>query len=106
MFEKIKKKIVDNSKRLRILAYSLALFSIVLFFVFNLHGFLNIYLFSEKQKDIKTKIELEKRKNDSLKAEIELIKSDKFTIEKIAREKYGFVKPGERIYFINNSENK
>jgi len=38
--------------------------------------------------------------NDQLKEEIRLLREDPFTIEKIAREELGLVKPGEIVYLF------
>lgn len=55
------------------------------------------------KKDI---IRLEKE-NDSLIAELEMLKNDTNTIERIAREKYGFKRRNEKVFIINyDSENK
>ncbi len=106
MIKKIKNLIIENSKRLKILFYLFIFLGIFLFLVFNDHGILSIYSLSDKKNDLLSQIDLEKKKNDSLKLVLELVKNDLFTIEKIAREKYGYVKQGEKIYFIDTEVNK
>ena len=39
-----------------------------------------------------------KMENDSLRKKIIQLKTDTLEIEKVAREKYGMIKPGEKIY--------
>ncbi|RCX17870.1 cell division protein FtsB [Anaerobacterium chartisolvens] len=58
-----------------------------------------IYAKQEERKQIERKIEEEKRVNKSLKRQKEDINSDEF-IERVARERLGFIKPGEKV-FIN-----
>lgn len=60
----------------------------------------------ERDKLKKDIIRLEKE-NDSLIAELEMLKNDTNTIERIAREKYGFKRRNEKVFIINyDSENK
>ncbi len=40
------------------------------------------------------------QQNTALQAEIEKLKSDPFAIEKVARERYGYLNPGDRVYRI------
>jgi cell division protein FtsB len=44
-------------------------------------------------------IEDERLKTDSLHNQIKLLENDDYEVEKIAREKYGMVKPGEKVFF-------
>lgn len=49
---------------------------------------------------MKTAIANEIKSQKELKARIVLLKNDKLTIEKLAKERYGMVKPGESLYKI------
>lgn len=51
----------------------------------------------KEMQDIRTKIEAEKKLNKELKEEKEILKSDEF-VEKVAREKLGMVKSGEKVF--------
>ncbi len=58
-----------------------------------------IYAKQEERREIERKIEEQNRINKSLKRQKEDINSDEF-IERVAREKLGLIKPGEKV-FIN-----
>jgi cell division protein FtsB len=63
-------------------------------------GLLKLWGAQRELKNLNTKItELESR-NKLLSAEIGRLKSDPFTIEKVAREKYGYLRPGDKVYRI------
>ena len=71
-----------------------------LIFVVGDVGLWKLWGAQRQMKNLEAKIiELEK-KNALLSAEIEYLKDDPFTIEKVAREKYGYLRPGERVYRI------
>ena len=44
------------------------------------------------------------RKNSALEKEIFLVRNDEFTLEKLARERLGYVKEGEIVYQLVESE--
>jgi cell division protein FtsB len=54
-----------------------------------------------RKADLERQIEIETARRDSLKAEIRKMKHDEYEIEKIAREKYGMIKPGEKVYYLD-----
>lgn len=70
-----------------------------------------IYLFFDQQSiidektaalnDIMEKIEIEKKIGEDLENQLKIIDTDEY-IEKVARERLGMVKPGERIYIDVN----
>ena len=53
-----------------------------------------------ENREMKTAIANEIKSQKELKARIVLLKNDKLTIEKLAKERYGMVKPGESLYKI------
>jgi len=55
----------------------------------------------EAMKNIQAKIEEETKINEELKRQKEILNTDEY-IEKVAREKLGMVKPGERIFIDIN----
>jgi cell division protein FtsB len=63
-------------------------------------GLVKLWGAQREMKDLSAKItELESR-NALLSAEIDRLKNDPFTIEKVAREKYGYLRPGDKVYRI------
>ena len=47
---------------------------------------------------------VEQNLRDSLRQEIERLRGDTVAIEKVARERYGMVRPGERIFTVDEGE--
>jgi cell division protein FtsL len=78
------------------------LFFVIVFFVYFVVTLIEqqkiIYVNNVKANDIQSKIQSELRANEELKKYRENLDSDEY-IEKIAREKLGMIKPGERIFF-------
>lgn len=78
----------------------LIFFSLAIIFIFGDHGIMKLYKIKNERKMIQKKIgelreEKEKLKNEKIK-----IENDLGYIEKIAREKYKMVKPGEKIFKV------
>lgn len=59
-----------------------------------------------EEKRLRMRIEVEERKNQLLQREEEELRNNPDTIEKVAREKLGLVKPGELLYKFEDDENK
>ncbi len=69
------------------------------------YGIFQIISKKSEEKRLKEEIETLTSEQENLKKEKELIdKGDLKVIEKIAREKYGMVKKGEKVYRINIKE--
>mgnify|MGYP001316411657 CR=1 FL=1 len=60
-----------------------------------------LYTKQKELESLQSKIENVKRENEKLKKEKESIYSDEY-YEKVAREKLGMVKPGEKVFFDIN----
>lgn len=73
---------------------------VMLVLTFSDQGFYYHYYYSKKLRELETTIDSLKNVNDSLATEIKLLKSDQQKIESVAREKYGLIKPGEKVYKI------
>ncbi|MGB9663768.1 MAG: FtsB family cell division protein [Ignavibacteria bacterium] len=79
-----------------------ALFLLVL--TFSDQGFYRHYVYKKNLDELQSRVDSLKKVNDSLSIEINLLKSNLEKIEKVAREKYGMIKPGEKIYKIKIEE--
>ena len=77
---------------------------ILLVLTFSDRGFYDNYVYRKKLNELQTTIDSLKRVNDSLTVEIELLRTSNDKIEKVAREKYGMIKPGEKVYRIRIEE--
>ena len=74
--------------------------SLVIVFVFGDHGLLKLYKIKNERKLIQNKIANLRAEREILKNEKNKIENDLNYIEKIAREKYKMVKPGEKIFKV------
>lgn len=66
--------------------------------IFTEKGFYSYYKMKNEKEQLQLEIDSLTRVNDSLKTEIELLQTSDEKVEKVAREKFGLVKPGEKIY--------
>jgi len=74
--------------------------SLIIVFVFGDHGLLKLYKIKSERKLIQNKIVNLRAERETLKTEKNKIENDLKYIEKIAREKYKMVKPGEKIFKV------
>jgi len=83
----------------RFLLVLLALFG--LYFVFGEHGLWHIWKLKRQARELKEEVARIEAKRKALEEEKKkLEEGDPEYIEKLARERYGMVKPGERIYIV------
>ena len=75
-------------------------FSLIIIFVFGDHGLLKLYKIKSERQMIQEKIVALREEREKLKTEKIKIENDLSYIEKIAREKYKMVKPGEKIFKV------
>ena len=72
-------------------------------------GLWHLWRSQVKMKVLETEIEALTVETDYLKANVEELQTNPFMIEKIARERYGYLRPGDRVYRIiplaNDQEN-
>ena len=90
----------------KILIFVVFFVFILLNFVFSEHGIINRIQLGLEQKEYKEKISFELRKTDSLKKRIVTLTFDSLEIERIAREYYGMLKSGEKLYIYKNINTK
>ncbi len=76
------------------------LFIIGFIFIAGDVGLLKVWGAQRQVKSLRSKITELETKNALLSAEIARLKADPFTIEKVAREKYGYLRPGDKVYRI------
>lgn len=108
MFKKIIEKI-KNEKKFRNRFIIIAVFScfIIFFVFFSNHGLVNRISLEFQKIELEKKISEAKKTQDSLNKQIKLLDSNSKEIEQIAREKYGMIKPGEKVYYvIEKKDNK
>jgi cell division protein FtsB len=100
----IKTTIIEKFKKPGFILTFLIILIVALFILFSNYGVYKRIKLEIQKKELYSKISNDKKIQDSLKQQIELLKNDKLEIERVAREKYGMVKPGEKVYFIKKEK--
>tara|TARA_A100001234_G_scaffold219925_1_gene231781 strand:- start:1023 stop:1355 length:333 start_codon:yes stop_codon:yes gene_type:complete len=80
----------------------LIFFCLTIIFIFGDHGVLKLYKIKNERKLIQKKIAQLREEKEILKNEKIRMENDLGYLEKIAREKYKMVKPGEKIFKVIN----
>ena len=78
---------------------------LVLMAVFHENGILNAYRLEQEQLKMKHENKILRARNEKFRLEIDVLKSDPYEIEKIAREKLNLIKPGDQVYYIVQTKN-
>ena len=100
----IKTTIIEKFKKPGFILTFLIILIVALFIMFSNYGVYKRIKLEIQKKGLYSKILKTQKIQDSLKYQIELLKNDKLEIERVAREKYGMVKPGENVYFIKKEK--
>ncbi len=74
--------------------------SLIIVFIFGDHGLIKLYKIKSQRKKIQNHITQLRGEREKKKEEKNKIENDLEYIEKIAREKYKMVKPGEKIFKV------
>ena len=74
------------------------------FVLFTNHGLLKRLQLEMRQQSIDREIERQRLVTDSLLRHIRILETDTLEIERLARQNYGMVKPGEVVYFIEEKK--
>ena len=74
--------------------------SLIIVFIFGDHGLLKLYKIKQKRGEIQANITQLRNEKEKATKEKNKIENDLNYIEKIAREKYKMVKPGEKIFKV------
>jgi cell division protein FtsB len=87
------------SKR-KLLIYLSVIGVILINFVFSQYGIINRISLELNKKDLFEKISAEQMIKDSLYKRINILNNDTLEIERLAREYYGMIKPGEKLFIF------
>ena len=74
--------------------------SLIIVFIFGDHGLLKLYKIKSQRKTIQTHIAQLRDEREKAEDKKNKIENDINYIEKMAREKYKMVKPGEKIFKV------
>jgi cell division protein FtsB len=106
VFERIKNFIAEKTKNPKLIITLILLAVVLGFLLFSNYGLYTRLKLRDQKNDLKQQILNEQRIQDSLKREINKLKIDKNEIERVAREKYGMIKPGEKVFLIEKRKVK
>jgi len=93
-----------NAKTRHIIVGGVLVVVISFFTIFSDHGLYKRLDLELDRSEMINKIENEIELRDSLKNLKKVLLKDTFEIERLAREKYGYIREGEEIYFIDGEE--
>ena len=97
---RVKRKRIDISPRLaRIILAGVLILIGTVFFLSDV-GLWNLWKAQKQIKTVAGQIGELEQKNIAMQNEIDRLKTDPFAIEKVARERYGYLRPGDRVYRI------
>ena len=97
---RVKRKRVEISPKTARIILGAMLGLITMVFVLSDVGLLNLWKAQKRIENLRGQIDDLEEKNIAMQDEINMLKNDPFTIEKAARERYGYLKPGDRVYRI------
>jgi len=98
---KLFKRLLKNKRALLGLAIAVPLLLVVLF---GDRGILQRVKLEKQKAELQAKIRQAEEQTRQLQAESKALDGDHETIEKVAREKYGMVREGERVYKVNKGK--
>ncbi len=97
---RVTRKRVDISPKLARIILTGLFVIIGTVFILSDVGLLNLWKAQKRIETLRGRIGDLEKKNVAIQEEIEMLKADPFTIEKVARERYGYLRPGDRVYRI------
>lgn len=100
---KIVEFVKDKQLRKQFL-YIFALLAFIIFAVFSDYGLLNTIKLQNECSKVIEQNHKETIIRDSLVRHIKSLRYDTLYIERVAREKYGLIKPGEKIFIVNQDD--
>ena len=95
---RVTRRSIDVSPKVAKLLLALVIVLISFIFISGNVGLWNLWRAQKEIKELSERIEMLEQRNTLLSVEIERLKSDPYTVEKILREKYGYVRDGDRVY--------
>jgi cell division protein FtsB len=105
-FARVKKGATRKKGKLRAILFLMALLLLGYLYMAGDYGFVRIFSLWKEKRDLQMEIKKIETKTIDLKVEKQKLTSDHDYIERIARERYGMVKKGEKIYKFVQKEPK
>jgi cell division protein FtsB len=101
---RISRRSIDVSPKLAKLLLILIFILIGIFFVTGNVGLWNLWRAQKEIKGLQARIDLLEKRNTYLSVEIEQLKTDPYAVEKILREKFMYIRPGDKVYRFKPSQ--
>jgi len=95
---RVTRKPIDVSPKVAKMLLAAVILLISFIFISGNVGLWNLWRAQKEIQELSEKIDMLERRNTLLSVEIERLKSDPYTVEKILREKYGYVRDGDKVY--------
>ena len=73
---------------------------------FSKYGFYEKWQLDEEKSKIVDDLQNQTRMRDSLRLVVKRLNTDMIEIERLARERYGMIKPGEEVLFVPSEQEK
>jgi cell division protein FtsB len=73
---------------------------VVLFILLSPYGLITRLSLRSAESDLEERIAAQRATEDSLRGVVHRLRTDTTEIERLAREKYGYVRPGEEVFII------
>ncbi|MBI2794418.1 MAG: septum formation initiator family protein [Ignavibacteria bacterium] len=86
--------------RKRVIVIAILTAAILAFVMFSSHGILSRIAIAADASQLGSTLSNMKREEDSLRVEINKLLNDTLEIERLARERYGYVRLGEKVFVI------
>lgn len=104
MSDNNKQKLYENPIKRHLVVGGVILFFIIIFYLFTDYGAINKISYLSQKSDLENQSKKLVNEIDSLKKLEKKLLTDTLTIEKLAREKYGMIKEGEKVIFIKKKK--
>jgi cell division protein FtsB len=95
------KKLLKNKKLMIVLAVAVPL---VAYLLFGNRGILQRIRYQQQKTELQGKIREAEQETKDLQSQSKALDGDKKEIEKVARERYGMVREGEKVYKVNKEK--
>jgi len=101
-----KEKLYKNPIKRHLIVGGVIISIVLVFYLFTDYGIISKYNYIIKRDNLKEKSEKLITEIDSIKTLTKQLHADTLEIERLAREKYGMIKPGEKVLFIKQSNDE
>lgn len=87
--------------RKRLITASVLTAAVLAFALFSNYGLLTRLTLVSETQELEQNLNLLRITSDSLRRQIRILETDSTEIERLARERYGYIRPNEEVFIIN-----